>query len=385
MLAFDISDVHPDAVPVSSRQGWTLVYLSVVAGDPHVIKVASLHSAMTACGLKHDLLDLGARHTQWGRKTWQILNLPRPLLVKQTSIYGENRRANHCEQAEHGLYLLLESVPHSNLVVFGDLVGSVAAARVGARLGMTVVHVEAGRRSWDNDDGEELNRRELTHLASMHFAVSDISVSNLTNSRIPPTQICNAGNLAAEVLVEVAAGARRRLAKPPTIVAAFHRAETIRNRARMLQIDRALELLSREAHVLVLSYPGVKLPASVVADREITISRRLTPPEYARTLLMANGVLTDSSGLQDDCLTLGIPCVTMRTTTHCVESVQAGVNVLVGFDGQAAFDVIMTRVLDESLHSRHQNWGSDVGDTIARRLAAVRTHKQSASSTDLED
>jgi UDP-N-acetylglucosamine 2-epimerase len=73
----------------------------------------------------------------------------------------------------------------------------------------------------------------------------------------------------------------------------------------------------------------------VLHDNGIRLSPEIEavePHGYLELLALIRGatrVVTDSGGLQKEAYWLGIPCVTLRTTTEWVDTVEAGANTLV--------------------------------------------------------
>ena len=78
-------------------------------------------------------------------------------------------------------------------------------------------------------------------------------------------------------------------------------------------------------------------------------------------------MLTDSGGVQKEAYLAGVRCVTMRDTTEWVETVEAGWNVLVDLDAEAAL-----RALERTPPAERPELYGDgkAGERVVAALAA---------------
>ena len=87
------------------------------------------------------------------------------------------------------------------IVVVGDVNSTIACALVALKLGIEVVHVEVGLRSFDRRMPEEVNR-VLTDAISDHLFVSEpAGVENLLNEGIGREKIHLVGNVMIDTLI----------------------------------------------------------------------------------------------------------------------------------------------------------------------------------------
>jgi len=80
-------------------------------------------------------------------------------------------------------------------VVVGDVNSTAACALVSKKLGVFVIHVEAGLRSFDRSMPEEINRLVTDQLAELLFTPSADGDLNLKDEGIPAEKIFRVGNV----------------------------------------------------------------------------------------------------------------------------------------------------------------------------------------------
>ena len=241
--------------------------------------------------------------------------------------------------------VLLQHAPDLVLVV-GDVNSTIACALVAAKLGVRVAHVEAGLRSFDRTMPEELNRILTDQLSDLLFITEGSAKENLTREGIDPARVHFSGNVMIDTLLSHAAEARRRgvpashgLTPGEYVVLTLHRPSNVDEDRTFAGLMDALAEITRELPVVFPVHPRTRpaLRRSPTAAGLIDtgVLRLLDPLGYLDFLgLMTDAavVLTDSGGVQEETTVLGVPCLTLRTSTERPATIAEGTNLLVGTD-----------------------------------------------------
>jgi UDP-N-acetylglucosamine 2-epimerase len=209
-------------------------------------------------------------------------------------------------------------------------------------------HVEAGLRTGDAYDPypEEMNRRLVADLASLHFAPTDEARGHLLREGVDASRILVTGNTGIDALLRVAA-ASPAVADPelagllasdaPLVLITAHRRENCG--PPLESICRAIAGLSREFLDARFVYAMHKNPAvRETVESELNglpNVHLMEPPSYApfvKLMQRSTLILTDSGGIQEEAPSLGVPVLVLRRTTERPEGVAAGAARLIGTD-----------------------------------------------------
>lgn len=261
------------------------------------------------------------------------------------------------------------------VVVQGDTTSAFAAALLAFFRGIPVAHVEAGLRTGDLRDPypEEMNRRLIGRVASLHFAPTPRAARALRAEGVPRADVWITGNTAIDALgfARRRRGARTARRRPSggsrLVLVTAHRRESFGRGIE--QICAAIaDLVARNDDIEVF-FPVHPNPAvrTVVERRLAGIPRvALSPPvpyaDLVRILDRCSLVLTDSGGLQEEAPALGVPVVVMRERTERPEIVEAGGAVLTG-PRRRRIVAAAERILgDETLYRRMARARNPFGD-----------------------
>ena len=246
----------------------------------------------------------------------------------------------------------LAQIAPDMVLVYGDTNSTLAGALAAAQRCIPVAHVEAGMRSFDRSMPEELNRVLTDHASDLLLCSTETAVANLANESVAG-RVELVGDAMADVTLRFAPLARERstalrdqgVAPGEYVLVTAHRAGNVDVPERLELLVELLEALPVDGVLPLHPRTRARLTAAGLLDRlEAVPGLHLTRPlGYLDTLELARNaraVLTDSGGLQKEAYLLETPCVTMRPSTEWVETVEAGWNVLVDLDRDAAVAAI---------------------------------------------
>ncbi len=279
----------------------------------------------------------------------------------------------------------------AGLLVQGDTTTALVGALSAFYHGIPVGHVEAGLRTDDPVDPfpEEMNRRLVSRLASLHFAATPRARANLLAEGIRSARVLVTGNTVIDALQWAATlavpwrdHALDDLDTDPrrVMVVTAHRRESWGEG--IAHIADAVARVARDhadVRVVWSLHPNPAVRAEVVPRVEelanVTLTEPLEYAEFARLLGRAWLVCTDSGGVQEEAPALGVPVLVTRETTERPEAVEAGVARLVGTD-PARIVAEATRLLDDpAAHAAMATVANPFGDGhAAARIVAALAH-----------
>jgi UDP-N-acetylglucosamine 2-epimerase (non-hydrolysing) len=229
------------------------------------------------------------------------------------------------------------------VVVVGDVTSTLACALAATRRDVSLAHVEAGLRSFDDRMPEERNRRLTDHMSALLFATEPSGVDNLLGEGIDAGRIHLVGNVMIDVLRRERDRAETsdvlaslRLAPARYVVATLHRPENVDVPEILCAIVDGLRAIGRRCPVAFIVHPrtrGRLEAAGIAPDPLASDCVQLVDPlgyrDFVALQADAAAVVTDSGGVQEETAVLGVPCLTVRCSTERPITLEHGSNRLV--------------------------------------------------------
>jgi len=249
---------------------------------------------------------------------------------------------------------LLEQGKPDLCVVVGDVTSTMACSITAQKMGVNVAHVEAGIRSGDWTMPEEINRLVTDAITNYFFTTSEVANQHLRKSGVPDKRIYFVGNTMIDTLLHHRPHFRKpacwddlHLAVGEYLVLTLHRPSNVDDPG---QLKAWLDALYAQSAKLPLLFPVHPRTRKQLEGMDTTAWPRLhlLEPmgylEFNYLVERAKAVITDSGGITEEATVMGIPCITLRTTTERPETVTMGTNELIGTN-PAALNEVMPHLL----------------------------------------
>jgi len=356
--------------------------LTVVGARPQFVKAAPVSRALRAAHT--EVLVHTGQHYDAGMSGafFRDLEIPEPGV--NLEVGSGPHGAMTGEMLKRLEPVILEHRP-DGVLVYGDTNSTLAAAVVASKLTYDgrrpwLAHVEAGLRSFNPAMPEERNRIVTDHLSDLLLAPTPMAMDHLAREGL-----ADRADMVGDVMVDAHAWALGRAGDhlPPAtreleryVLLTIHRAENVDHAERL---ERVLSGLALDLPIVFPVHPrtraalergGHRLPDNVVA---------IDPVGYLEMVALearASVIATDSGGVQKEAYLSGVPCVTLRTETEWVETVDAGWNRVVDADP----DALAAALADVEFMNRDKPRPSLYGDgrAAARIVAALERHHDGA-------
>lgn len=232
------------------------------------------------------------------------------------------------------------------ILVQGDTTTTLAGALAGFNRKIPVGHVEAGLRSGNlmSPFPEEMNRRLVSQVATLHFAATEKNRRNLLAEDVPTEKIFVTGNPVVDSLKSMLknldispeiAELIKKTEGQKRLLVTTHRRESF-GTVMTANLKVLRDFVAKRSDVCLFfpvhPNPNVKKIANEIMGGEERI-HLLDPLDYSDFLALMKSawlIVSDSGGVQEEAPSLGKPLLVMRENTERPEAIRAGVSKMIG-------------------------------------------------------
>ncbi|MHC4629026.1 MAG: non-hydrolyzing UDP-N-acetylglucosamine 2-epimerase, partial [Planctomycetota bacterium] len=259
----------------------------VVGARPNFVKISSI---LRACSLAPEIESLlvhtGQHYSEnMSKSFFEALEIPFP------NVNLEVGSASHAQQTAEIMKrfepVVIKNNPDAVLVV-GDVNSTIACALVAKKLGVRVIHVEAGLRSFDRSMPEEINRILTDAISDILFVTEPSGLVNLEREGIDGSRVHFVGNVMIDTLEYHKSKADHSrilgelgLQAKEYAVVTLHRPSNVDERQALIRILDALAEIQKEIKVVFPMHPRTveNLKSSgLISDIESLPNMLITQP-----------------------------------------------------------------------------------------------------------
>lgn len=351
--------------------------LTILGARPQFVKAAVLSRII----LKNNLLDEIIVHTgqhydaNMSNVFFDEMEISKPKYF--LNINGLNHGAMTGQMLEKIEKLILEEKPNA-VVVYGDTNSTLAGALAAKKLGVKLIHIEAGLRSFNMSMPEEINRILTDRISDLLLCPTDTAMQNLVKEGFEnfDIEIVKTGDIMLDAVQYYSQISQEKakiyndlkLENGKFVLATIHRQENTDDLQNLKSIFEGLEAINKDQTVVLPLHPRTK---KILETNQLHFDVKIIDPvgyfDMLELLKNCSMVVTDSGGLQKEAFFNKKPVIITRTETEWVELVENGFAKIVATnknDMLEAFEYFKKQTInfDKPLY------GTEVGEKIHEQI-----------------
>lgn len=332
--------------------------IDIIAGArPNFVKIAPIISAIKKAKANGGNISYRLVHTGQHYDPKMSGDFFKQLDIPDPDINLEVGSGTQAEQAA-GIMVKYEKILFSQkpdyCLVVGDVTSTLATAIAAKKLNVKVIHVEGGIRSGDLSMPEEINRLVTDSITDYFFTTTLLANDNLIKSGVKSDRIFFVGNTMIDTLLKQmpnfqkpAFFEEKNLRPKEYIVMTLHRPSNVDNPDDLNTLLQAIVSASRDIKLVFPIHPRTAKALAQIgfSSDQVLLTEPMSYLEFNYLVKNAKAVITDSGGITEETTVMGVPCMTLRTTTERPETCSVGTNELLGSDPAAikpALDLLFT-------------------------------------------
>jgi len=273
--------------------------------------------------------------------------------------------------------ILVDEKPHA-VVVYGDTNSTLAGALASKKLGIQLIHIEAGLRSFNMTMPEEINRILTDRISDLLLCPTDSAIDNLQKEGFDnfTNKVIKSGDIMKDAVLYYSKISSEKakifkslnLEKGNFVLATIHRQENTDDLANLQAIFEGLAKISKEQEVVMPLHPRTK---KILENNNLEYDIRFIDPvgyfDMLELLKNCSMVITDSGGLQKEAFFNKKPVVIARTETEWVELVDNGFALIVGANADKMYQTYLDfkeTKFDFSINL----YGNEVGEQMYKAI-----------------
>lgn len=328
--------------------------ITIIGARPQIIKAAAISRAIEnkfKTRFNEIIVHTGQHYDQnMSEVFFEELGIPKP---NYNLNIGSGNHGKQTARMLEGIEEILLTEKPDAVLVYGDTNSTVAGGLAATKLGIPLVHIEAGLRSYNKRMPEEINRITCDHISTLLFSPTEQGVANLKNEGF---KISNQGPYTidnpkvyhcGDIMYDNSMHFAKQIDAEPEILkhlgikgeyilSTIHRDNNTDDKDRLRAIFSALLKIVEDSglelvlplHPRTKKMMDINLSQELIQQIERSKAIHIIPPvSFLEVIALeknASFIITDSGGLQKEAYFFKKPCIILRSESEWVEIVKNG-------------------------------------------------------------